>query len=65
VPELIDLPPGCPFADRCGWAVAGCRAAPPPPIEVGPGHAARCIRLDAIAAGEPPHAVGPAAAQAA
>ena len=65
VPELIDLPPGCPFADRCGWAVAACRAAPPPPIEVEPGHAARCIRLDAIAAGEPPHAVGPAAAQAA
>ena len=37
VPELIDLPPGCPFADRCGWAVAACRAAPPPPIEVEPG----------------------------
>ena len=63
VPELIDLPPGCPFADRCGWAVAACRAAPPPPVEVEPGHTARCIRLDAIAAGEPPHPVGPAVAQ--
>ena len=30
-----------------------------------PGHAARCIRLDAIAAGEPPHAVGAAVVQAA
>jgi len=65
VPELIDLPPGCPFADRCGWAVAACRAAPPPPVEVEAGHTARCIRLDAIAAGEPPHPVGPAVAQAA
>ena len=58
VPELIDLPAGCPFADRCGWVVEACRAAPPPPIEVEPGHAARCIRLDAIAAGEPPRPVG-------
>ena len=58
VPELIDLPAGCPFADRCGWVVEACRAAPPPPVAVEPGHAARCIRLDAIAAGEPPRAVG-------
>jgi len=58
VPELVDLPAGCPFADRCGWVVDACRAAPPPPVEVEPGHAARCIRLDAIAAGEPPRAVG-------
>ena len=58
VPELIDLPAGCPFADRCGWVVEACRAAPPPPLEVEPGHAARCIRLEAIAAGEPPRAVG-------
>jgi peptide/nickel transport system ATP-binding protein len=48
VPELVDLPPGCPFADRCGWVAEACRAAPPPAFEVGPGHAARCIRLDAI-----------------
>ena len=46
VPELVDLPPGCPFADRCGCAVAACRVAAPPPMEVEPGHAARCIRLD-------------------
>ena len=65
VPELIDLPAGCPFADRCGWAVPACSAAPPPPFEVEPGHAARCIRLDAIAAGESPHAIGPATARAA
>src|SRR5205085_3818405 len=58
VPELVDLPPGCPFADRCGWVVAACRAAPPPALEVGPSHRARCIRIEAIIAGEPPHEAG-------
>jgi peptide/nickel transport system ATP-binding protein len=46
VPELIDLPHGCAFADRCALAQPACRAAPPPPLAVGPDHAARCIRLD-------------------
>jgi len=53
VPELVDLPAGCGFADRCTLAQDACRAAPPPPTEVAPGHAARCIRLDAAAAPEP------------
>jgi len=47
VPELADLPAGCPFADRCAIAADACRAAPPPAVAVGPGHDARCIRLDA------------------
>ena len=50
VPDLIDLPSGCGFADRCTLAIAACRAAPPPAITVTPGHAARCIRLDAAQA---------------
>jgi peptide/nickel transport system ATP-binding protein len=45
VPELVDLPAGCPFADRCAWVIDACRAAPPPAIVVGPEHAARCIRV--------------------
>jgi peptide/nickel transport system ATP-binding protein len=45
VPELADLPAGCPFADRCAWVIEACRAAPPPPVTVGPGHAARCLRV--------------------
>jgi peptide/nickel transport system ATP-binding protein len=49
VPELSELPPGCAFADRCPWVVDACRAAPPPALSVGPGHAARCIRVDAVA----------------
>ena len=50
VPDLADLPPGCPFAGRCAWTIDACRAALPPLVEVGPGHAVRCIRIDEIAA---------------
>jgi peptide/nickel transport system ATP-binding protein len=50
VPELVDLPPGCPFAGRCTFAIPACHVTPPPPYEVGPGQHARCIRLDAVAA---------------
>ena len=50
VPELADLPPGCPFAERCAWVVDACRAALPAPQPVAPGHSARCIRLREIAA---------------
>jgi peptide/nickel transport system ATP-binding protein len=49
VPELIDLPAGCPFADRCALVVDACRATPPPPVAVGPDHLARCIRTDVTA----------------
>jgi peptide/nickel transport system ATP-binding protein len=52
VPELADLPAGCPFAERCTWAIDACRAAPPPALPVGPGHEARCLRLDDISAAE-------------
>ena len=58
VPELADLPRGCPFAGRCPFTIPECDAQLPPAIEVGAGHQARCIRLDAVAewklAGAPP-----------
>ena len=47
VPELIDLPAGCAFAERCSLAIEACRSALPPEQAVGAGHAARCIRLAA------------------
>jgi len=50
VPELVDLPPGCPFTDRCSLAIDACSVAPPPAASVGPRHAACCIRLDAVEA---------------
>ena len=50
VPELVDLPPGCPFAGRCRFTIPECHVTQPPPVAVGPGQHARCIRLDAVAA---------------
>ncbi len=49
VPELFDMPAGCPFADRCAWATAACRAQLPAAVHVGPGHEARCMRIDTVA----------------
>jgi peptide/nickel transport system ATP-binding protein len=51
VPDLATLPPGCRFADRCRLAIPACRTAPPQPQQVGTGHQAACIRLDAARSG--------------
>jgi len=48
VPELADLPAGCPFAERCPLAVDVCRQAVPAPMAVGPRHEVRCVRFDAL-----------------
>ena len=48
VPDIVDLPGGCAFAERCALAVDACRAAPPPPVDLGDAHAARCIRIDSV-----------------
>jgi peptide/nickel transport system ATP-binding protein len=48
VPQLVDLPAGCPFAERCSFVIDDCRRALPPPLPVAPGHDARCVRLDAV-----------------
>jgi len=50
VPELVDLPRGCPFAGRCRLTIPECHADLPPAYVVEPGHRARCIRLDVVAA---------------
>ncbi|MBM3567181.1 MAG: ABC transporter ATP-binding protein [Alphaproteobacteria bacterium] len=47
VPDLVDLPAGCAFAGRCRLAVQACRVAPPAPQDLGLGHSAACLRLDA------------------
>jgi peptide/nickel transport system ATP-binding protein len=46
VPELADLPPGCPFAGRCFLTAEACWTTPPPRSPVGPAHDAACLRLD-------------------
>ncbi len=53
VPELVDMPKGCPFAGRCGWTIPECDAGLPPPVEVEAGHQARCIRLEVVAGSAP------------
>jgi peptide/nickel transport system ATP-binding protein len=50
VPELVDLPPGCPFAGRCSWTMDACHTTKPPPISLPHGHEVRCIRLDKVRA---------------
>jgi len=43
VPDLVDVPEACIFADRCDRVVAGCRRAIPPLRPVAPHHNAACI----------------------
>ncbi|MEQ9639981.1 MAG: ABC transporter ATP-binding protein [Alphaproteobacteria bacterium] len=45
VPELADLPAGCPFAGRCRLTVDKCWTEPPPTEMVSRGHSATCHRL--------------------
>jgi oligopeptide transport system ATP-binding protein len=41
-PDLIDLPPGCPFYARCKYRIDKCRDENPPLEKVGVGHVAAC-----------------------
>ncbi|RKQ89115.1 ABC transporter ATP-binding protein [Brockia lithotrophica] len=42
VPNLLNLPPGCAFFDRCTFRMPHCRTVFPPYVEVGPGHFVAC-----------------------
>ena len=44
VPELVDLPLGCGFADRCGRVVGACTQAMPGEVSVAAEHKVRCIK---------------------
>ncbi len=46
VPNLAQLPPGCPFEPRCPQRFELCPTAPPPSYDVGPGQRARCYLYD-------------------
>jgi oligopeptide/dipeptide ABC transporter ATP-binding protein len=58
VPSLIDLPPGCRFADRCLARLENglerCTVEEPPLIQVGEGHAARCGLYEPSVVSHPP-----------
>ncbi len=59
VPNLIRLPPGCPFAPRCPHAMPKCEQARPPMFALGPTHGSKCwlSEKDAAADAEPTPAV--------
>jgi oligopeptide transport system ATP-binding protein len=42
-PNLLRLPAGCSFAPRCRYALPECPTVPPPLIDFGDGHIARCV----------------------
>ena len=42
VPDLIDMPPGCPFAPRCPKALPVCFEKTPPQVDLGRGHVVHC-----------------------
>jgi len=44
VPNMTTPPNACRFAPRCPFASAPCTAAPPPMLQVSPGHWSRCIK---------------------
>ena len=41
--DLLNPPPGCRFAPRCRYAMAKCREAVPPLLDVGGGHKVACV----------------------
>jgi oligopeptide/dipeptide ABC transporter ATP-binding protein len=43
VPNLLRLPPGCPFQNRCSDVRDACQKAMPPLTDVGAGHLVRCV----------------------
>ena len=49
-PRPGSRPSGCTFADRCSFRIPECVASEPELLTVDPGHAARCIRAQALRA---------------
>jgi peptide/nickel transport system ATP-binding protein len=48
-PNLLDPPPGCRFAPRCLAKVPESEVAPPPLLEIEPGHYSACVRAVELA----------------
>jgi oligopeptide/dipeptide ABC transporter ATP-binding protein len=48
VPSLANLPQGCSFAPRCGFATDQCRASYPPLLQYRPGHWIACWHAERV-----------------
>ena len=49
-PDLINLPPGCAFRERCRWAIDKCATDTPELVETSDGHLSACFRADELGA---------------
>ena len=49
-PDLINLPPGCSFRDRCRWAIDKCATDSPELMESSEGHLSACWRAEDLGA---------------
>ena len=49
-PDLIDLPAGCSFRERCRFAVERCATEMPPLMDVSNGHTSACWELERLGA---------------
>ncbi|HYZ64086.1 MAG TPA: ABC transporter ATP-binding protein [Acetobacteraceae bacterium] len=47
-PDMRSPPPGCAFAPRCAHSMEVCASVSPSERALGPGRAARCLRLDEL-----------------
>ena len=47
-PNLLAIPPGCPFHPRCPYATAVCSREVPPLFPVGPEHTSACFHHDRV-----------------
>jgi peptide/nickel transport system ATP-binding protein len=47
-PDVVHLPPGCPFVPRCPMAAPQCEQVEPELTAVGEGHTAACVRLSDV-----------------
>ena len=51
-PDLINLPPGCAFRERCRGAIDKCATDTPELVETSDGHLSACFRADELGATE-------------
>lgn len=54
VPDLLSLPAGCRFSDRCPKSFDRCSGEEPPMFDLSGGHASRCWLCEGVRHGDPP-----------